>query len=88
LGKLKWTPYEYYTSSPCEFYYACKGYFDEREEQILLMRNVAMFASGNGVHKDFDKAWPVKNSGKKEITRVTVSEDMKQTIARLHGVQI
>lgn len=87
MGKLKWTPYEYYTSSPCEFYYACKGYFDEREEQILLMRNVAMFASGNGTHKDFDKAWPAPGK-KKENVRMVVNDEMKKAIKRIHGIQL
>lgn len=85
MGRLKWTAYEYYTSSPKECYYAFKGYFDEREEQILLMRSVAMFASA-GMVKDFDKAWPL--GSKKESVRYVLDDEMKQTIARLHGVQI
>jgi hypothetical protein len=57
---LGWSPYEYYTSSPCEFYYACKGYFDKEEQQMMVMRKVAQAASAGFVKPaDFDDFWPV-----------------------------
>jgi hypothetical protein len=86
LGKLKWTPYEYYTSSPCEFYYACKGYFDERDYRENLVRTQTQFITAAlGVKpSDFNKDWPAKGKQKNEITRVVVDEEMKETIRRLH----
>lgn len=57
FGRLKWSPYEYYTSSPQEFYYACKGYFDERDENNELMRAVAKFSCAGYVKgSQFDNA--------------------------------
>ena len=59
LGKLGWSPYQYYTSSPCEVYYAFKGYFDKEEHQMLVMRKVAQAASAGFVKgDDFEKFWP------------------------------
>ncbi len=89
MGLLKWTTYEYYTSSPQEFYYACKGYFDEREEQILLHRNAAFLIcqSFGAKHSDLNKAWPVDDK-QKEDSRVVIDSEMKDTIKRIHGISI
>lgn len=84
MGKLKWTPYEYYTSSPCEFYYACKGYFDEKEDNVLLMRKVAQFASVGFVKDtDFNSAWPLQHSEQKET--VLITKEDKEAILRIHN---
>ena len=38
-------------------HYAIKGYFDKEKDLLLLMRNVALFASQLG-SAAFNKAWP------------------------------
>jgi hypothetical protein len=87
LGKLKWSPYDYYTSSPREFYYACLGYFAEREDNIILMRNVARFASVGYVKPfDFDNAWPIGVSAERDY--ITLDDDFKETILRIHNKSI
>ncbi len=40
---LGWSPYEYYTSSPCEFYYACKGYLNKEGKRSELIRLQTFF---------------------------------------------
>lgn len=89
MGRLKWTAYEYYTSSPQEFYYACKGYFDEREEQIILQRNAAFLIcqTFGAKHSDLNKAWPLDGK-KQESVRIVIDEEMKETIKRIHGVKL
>ena len=68
MGKLGWTPYEYYTSSPQEFYHACKGYFDKEESSMLIQRKLAQVIwGGNGGKPDgFDNFWPIPDGVKKE----------------------
>ncbi len=85
MGKLKWTPYEYYTSSPYEFYHACKGYFDEREESMLIMRKVAYsFVGGSLI--EFNNFWPVEGKGGPE--KIVIDQDMKDIIKKIHGVNL
>lgn len=82
MGRLKWTPYEYYTSSPQEFYYACKGYFSERDEDATLLRAVAKFGCAGYVKgNDFDRAWPSIGGNKK----AGLSEEDKAMILRVHN---
>jgi len=83
-GRLRWPKEQYYKSSPQEFYYACLGYFDEREDDIMLMRNVALFASQLG-GKDFSKFWPGK---KKEAVRIVMDEEMKKQILAAHNIKL
>ncbi len=47
-------------SSPCEFYYACKGYFDKCESETMVLRKVAIAASAGFVkYSEFEKFWPL-----------------------------
>lgn len=81
---MKWSPYEYYTSSPQEFYYACMGYFDERDTTNELMRAVAKFSCAGYVKgNDFDRAWPSIN---KDKISASANAEMAAMIQRVHDV--
>lgn len=75
----------YYSSSPQEFYYACEGYFAERDEQFSLMRNVALFASQLG-YKDFNKYWPGGTVGNK--SELVLTDEMRKNILEVHKIKI
>ena len=75
----------YYSSSPQEFYYACEGYFAERDEHVSLMRNVALFASQLG-GREFYKYWPASGGG--EVDTVIMRDEMVQKILSDHKLRI
>lgn len=75
---------EYYSSSPQEFYYACEGYFNERDEGVQLMRNVALFASQLG-GREFNKHWPGEV---KEADNFVLTDDMRQQIMKAHKIKM
>lgn len=75
---------EYYRSSPQEFYYACEGYSAEMDEDIALMRNVALFASQRS-GADFNKYWP-ENSDK-EVNTIVLSDEMRKKIMQIHKIK-
>jgi hypothetical protein len=61
LGKLGWTEYEYYCSTPEGFYYACQGYFAKLEDESLAIRNAAtIIFRVMGGKENMDKIWPIK----------------------------
>ena len=76
----------YYSSSPQEFYYACEGYFAERDEHINLMRNVALFASQLGGN-DFNKYWP-SVSGDSSRENIVITDEMRQKIMQAHKIKL
>ena len=76
---------EYYSSSPQEFYYACEGYFAEMDEQVSLMRNVALFASQLG-SREFSKHWPASGGG--EIDTVVLTDEMRENIMSAHKIRL
>jgi spore germination cell wall hydrolase CwlJ-like protein len=81
---LGWSPYEYYTSSPCEFYYACKGYFDKEEQDIMIWRKVAQAASAGFVKsEDFEAFWPSLKEEKTPSWSETPIELRKKILAGL-----
>ena len=68
LGKLGWTEYEYYTSSPEAFYFACKGYFSKLQDNSLAVRNAAtIIFKVMGGKEDIDKIWPLTGTEKRKI---------------------
>jgi len=76
---LGWSPFEYHTSSPCEFYYACKGYFSKEENRMLIMRKVAFAAVAPYINDgDFESFWPYGNN---EIKTPSFAETPKEMIA-------
>lgn len=47
-------------------HYAIKGYFDKEKDQLLLMRNVALFASQRS-SQEFNKGWPDPNKEEAKV---------------------
>jgi hypothetical protein len=86
---LGWSPYEYYTSSPQDFYYACKGYFDKENNLMMLMRNVAMFASQRA-SDEFNKYWPAEGSTPDKKTWGTKEDaaELRKQIEKAHGIKL
>lgn len=67
LGKLGWSEYEYYTSSPEGFYYACKGYFSKMQDESLAIRNLSFIVYRLGGGKgSIESIWPL--DGKEKMT--------------------
>jgi len=63
LGELGWTPYEYYTSTPMEFYAACLGYLNKEKKAAKLLRFAAFRISesmaGSKAVGPIEKFWPM-----------------------------
>lgn len=52
------------------------------------MRNVAMFSCiGYVKQEDFNRAWPIKGESKKR-GKITIDEEMRETIKRIHNIDI
>lgn len=65
LGKLGWTEYEFYTSSPEAFYFASRGYFSKLQDESLAVRNLAAIVMGVAGSKDkIDSVWPLSGEDK------------------------
>lgn len=76
LGKLGWTPREYYTSSPYEFYAACEGYSDKMEQDSLSIRMLAHITMGlNGSKQKIENVWPLR---KKEGNNKRMEQPTKE----------
>lgn len=90
MGKLGWTEYEYYTSSPYMFFAACEGYFDKEKSQEVLMRRVALFASQRG-SDEFNKYWPLDGKGidvKKVWGTKEEANEFRKKIEEAHGIKL
>lgn len=75
LGKLGWTEYEYYTSSPEAVYYAFRGYFSKLQDDSLAVRNLAaIFLGISGSKKKIDAIWPLDGEGKATFKPLTRQE--------------
>mgnify|MGYP003500504400 CR=1 FL=1 len=52
------------------------------------MRNVAMFSCiGYVKQDDFNRAWPLAGEGKKR-GKITIDDAMRETIKRIHNIDI
>ena len=62
---MRWTEEQYYLSSPEGFFYACEGYFDERQELEEWIRtigyNIHLVMGGKNFGKK--KYWPMTKDG-------------------------
>ena len=81
--------------SPESFYYAVEGYFDKKDELILLARNIANFASVGFVKpEEFNSSWPLpeRMQMKTELTApswtATPKETREKIIAHLKQAEL
>ena len=80
---MKWTEREYYESSPEAFFYACEGYFDERQELERMMRHIAFinYRVSGGKEATPQRIWPMATD-KKVSTDVKVWGDTPEELIR------
>ncbi len=92
LGRLKWSEYEFYTSSPEGFHYACEGYFDERRDTEILFRDMGLITYGVMGGKKGVDIWPMKGVKKqvavKKVWGSTKEEAMEnyKRIMAIHNI--
>lgn len=76
------------------FVAACEGFLDKEQSNVLLMRQVALFASQRS-SKDFDKYWPMPAyGGKSQNVEAKVwgtkedADELRQKIEKAHNIKL
>lgn len=84
---LGWKPYEYYTSSPYEFFCASEGFLDKMEIEARNHRNTAgiIYASMGGKEK-IEKIWPLWGDKKPSADNFVMTPEMYEAIKKAHGL--
>ena len=66
MGKLGWSAYDYYCSTPLEFYAACDGYNEKIKEGMMITRYstyiIASSMAGSKAIGSIEKIWPVEEA--------------------------
>ena len=81
-------------SSPESFYYAVEGYYRKEENHMMLMRNVAQFASAGFVkNDDFNKAWPLPKKYQQDVIKKVWGSaeevrNLRAQIEKAHGIKL
>lgn len=84
LGRLKWSEYEYNTSSPEAFFYACEGYFDERQDLEKIHRQAAFinYRVMGGKESTPNRIWPIVADKKAETVRKVWGDTPQELIMK------
>lgn len=84
LGRLKWSEYEYFTSSPEAFYYACEGYFDELQHIESIHRQACFinYKVMGGKEANPNKIWPLAADVKQKAKDYKVWGDTPEELIR------
>lgn len=82
------TPYEYYTSSPYEFYAACEGYFDKIDIEAGMLRIASYRIHQSLVTKplSISEYWPLRGDKKPESERIVMTPEMFEGIKKIHNL--
>lgn len=87
---LGWTPYEYYTSLPIEFYAAAEGYQMRQSEQAKILRfasfRLAECMIGSKAVGSIEKFWPMEQTDSVKIEPMT--KERYEAILERHKIKI
>jgi len=83
---LGWTPYDYYTSLPLEFYAACQGYIEKKTESAKVIRfasfRIAESMAGSKAVGSIEKFWPMDDEIDKPKVEPMTPEKYQEIINR------
>ena len=92
FGVLGWKPYDYYCSSPYEFFCACEGYFDRLEHQAQIAR-----LASHRIHETLSNKplkiheyWPLFSDKIKSSRneKIVIDDDITKQILAAHNIEI
>lgn len=86
---LGWKPYEYYLSTPYEFFCACEGYFIKLNHQAELHRMAAWRIHQSLVQKPLGikSFWPLWNDNAGDNTKLApLTKEEWQEIMKTHNL--
>lgn len=87
---MGWTPYEYYTSLPVEFYAAAEGYQMRQSEQAKILRfasfRLAECFVGSKAIGSIEKFWPMEVQEIKKPDPMT--KERYEAILKRHNLKI
>ncbi len=90
LGELGWTPYEYYTSLPGEFYAACLGHQEKELKAAKLLRFAAFRISeamaGSKAIGPIERFWPM-DGDKKQKKAIEMTPERVKAIFERHKIK-
>lgn len=90
LGVLGWTPYEYYTALPIEFYAAAEGYQMRQNKQAKVLRfasfRLAECFAGSEAVGSIDRFWPMSDDEVKKVE--PMSKDRYEAILKRHKIKV
>ena len=80
FGQLGWKPYEYFTSSPYEFFAASEGYFDKEDLAAANLRLASYRIHQSLVEKPLkiEDFWPLWGDKKTEDKLIMTPELYRQ----------
>ncbi len=94
MGHLGWSEREYLESSPEGVYYALQGYFDKRQMDEKIIRNLGFinYKLAGGKIDDPQRIWPIGEKKKEERTVVWGTEEERKAtmekIMKAHNIKI
>lgn len=91
MGRLGWSPYDYYTSLPIEFYAAVEGYQEAETERAKILRfasyRVAEAMAGSKAIGSIDRFWPMGGNSSRDYF-AKPSREMFDEILKRHNINI
>lgn len=86
MGRLGWSPREFYCSNPDEFYYACRGYFIKLQDESLAIRNAAtIIFRALGGKQNMDTIWPLTMEDAPK--KFSIDKELFDEIKRKHNLK-
>ena len=84
---MGWKPYEYYTSSPYEFFAASEGYFDKKDLEAANLRFASYRIHQSLVQKplSLEDYWPLEK--KKPDEKVVMTKEMYGQIKKSYNLK-
>jgi hypothetical protein len=87
---LGWSVYQYYTALPIEFYAACEGYLERRNDQTKILRfasfRLAECFVGSKAIGNIDKFWPMDET--EEPKKIEMTKDRYEAILKRHNIKV
>ena len=87
FGELGWLPYDYYCSTPYDFFAACEGYFDKCDRETRMHRLMAYRVHQSLVEKpipieDFAPVW----NDSKANPEFEITQEFFDELAKTHNL--
>jgi hypothetical protein len=87
---LGWSVYQYYTALPIEFYAACEGYNERRNDQTKILRfasfRLAECFAGSKAIGSIEKFWPMTDD--EAPKKLDMSKERYEAILKRHNIKV